>query len=146
MMRMSKLTDYGFMLLTEFARQHAEVRPLSARDLADSTGLPLPTVSKLLKTLSTHGLLVSHRGPNGGYKLASRPSAITVEQILTALEGPVAITECSLDTHSCSLEHACATRPHWVTINDTVRRALAGLNLAQMSLQPQPLVSLRGVS
>lgn len=144
MLRMSKLTDYGFVLLTEFARRYDDAQPVSARDLADATNVPLPTVSKLLKTLSAHELLVSQRGRDGGYRLAESPTNITVERILTALEGPVAITECSLDTPACSLQSACSTRPHWVKINDAVRGALSHLNLAEMAGPKETLVRLRG--
>src|SRR5512135_2933185 len=94
MIRLSKLTDYGILLMTQMAR-HPE-RPLhTARDLAIETQLPLPTVSKILKELSTGGLLTSQRGVKGGTTLASEPQEISVGQIITVLEGPIGVTECT---------------------------------------------------
>ncbi len=132
MIRIAKLTDYGIVLLTHFARE--SVAPvLNARDLAAEASLPLPTVSKLLKLLSRAGLLVSHRGVAGGYSLARRPAEVTVAQIIAALEGPIAVTECSSDEHGlCTLEPTCPTQSNWRKINTAVRRALDDLTLADM--------------
>ena len=132
MIRIAKLTDYGFVLLTHFARESAD-RVLNARDLAAEAKLPLPTVSKLLKLLSRAGLLVSHRGVAGGYSLARPPAEVSVAQIIAALEGPIAVTECSSDEHGlCTLESFCPTQSNWRKINTAVRRALEELTLADM--------------
>src|SRR5437868_6650848 len=94
MVRLGKLTDYGMLLMSCFARsQPGTLR--SARDLAEEARLPLPTVSKLLKELLHSGLLVSHRGFQGGYSLAKDPAEISLAEIVSALEGPIALTECS---------------------------------------------------
>ncbi len=135
MIRIARLTDYSIVLLTHFARERRPV-VLNARDLAAEAKLPLPTVSKLLKLLSKSGLLASHRGVAGGYSLARRPEAITVAQIIAALEGPIAMTECSSDALGlCTLESTCPTQSNWRKINRAVRRALDDLTLADM-LQP----------
>jgi FeS assembly SUF system regulator len=132
MIRIAKLTDYGIVLLTHFVRA-GEVRMLNAPDLAREAKLPLPTVSKLLKLLVRAGLLVSHRGVAGGYSLARRPTEVTVAQVIAALEGPIAVTECSSDAHGlCTLESSCPTQGNWRKINTAVRRALDDLTLADM--------------
>lgn len=133
MFRMAKLTDYGILLLTEFARNaHGNAR--TARELALDTRLPLPTVGKILKTLVHQGLLVSHRGIRGGYQLARRPEEISVADIITALEGPVAITECNSPTPGiCEHEEDCSLRANWSLINRSVTAALETVTLAQMA-------------
>ncbi|MBK7977550.1 MAG: SUF system Fe-S cluster assembly regulator [Deltaproteobacteria bacterium] len=137
MFRMTKQTDYGIVLLTRFASAPmGQVH--TARDLSEETLLPLPMVSKILKVLGRYGLLVSHRGVKGGYSLARRPEQITMIDIVGALEGPVAITECSLERPgACTQEPLCPVRTHWQRINQVVRDALAGLTLAEMT-QPLP--------
>jgi FeS assembly SUF system regulator len=133
MLRISKLTDYGIMLLTHMAR--GPVLPIySAPELAARSGLPLPTVSKLLKTLARTGLLVAHRGVKGGFSLARRPEDISAAEIIRALEGPIALTECSLPPPGqCGLEQLCPVGNHWQQINRAVQEALNGLTLAAMA-------------
>ncbi len=134
MIRMSKLTDYGIVLLTYLAREPVE--PLhSARDLAAASRLPIPTVNKLLKKLSHAGLLTSHRGANGGYTLARHPAEISVAQAITALEGPIAITECSTDVAGlCSLEQVCPNRSGWRNISRAIRETLEKLSLSDIAV------------
>lgn len=135
MFRMAKMTDYGILLLTQFAAH--EDRPVfTARELAHEARLPLPTVGKLLKQLSHGGLLLSQRGTRGGYSLARAPREITVASIIATLEGPVSITECG-GAVRCEHETFCATRPNWQIINDTIRASLEGLTLADMT-RPLP--------
>jgi len=106
MVRLGKLTDYGLVLMTCIARdQGAPLR--TARDLARESKLPLSTVSKLLKELLQSGLLVSHRGTKGGYVLARDASRISVVDIIAAIEGPMALTECSTDLSLCTIEACC---------------------------------------
>ncbi len=140
MFRMTKQTDYGIVLLTRFAASPTgEVH--TARDLAEETALPLPMVSKILKVLGRYGLLLSHRGVKGGYSLARNPDRISMIDIVAALEGPVAITECSLERPgACTQETLCPVRTNWQRINQVIRDALAGLTLAEMTqpLPPQP--------
>jgi FeS assembly SUF system regulator len=138
MFRMTKLTDYGIVLLTHFAAHDDQVAH-TARELSQETRLPLPTVGKLLKQLSHGGLLTSQRGTKGGYVLARPPREISVSAIIATLEGPVAITECNTgESHSrCEHESFCSTRPNWQIINETILGALEGLTLADMT---RPLV------
>jgi len=137
MIRLTKLSDYGIVLLTYFARD-GEGALLTARDLADESALPLPTVSKILKALARAELLVSHRGVKGGYSLARLPEKISVADIIGAIDGPIAVTECSTaDTRLCDIERCCPVRTNWQRINAAVSRALGELTLAEMT-EPLP--------
>ena len=137
MLRISKLTDYGIMLLTHMACGSA-VEKYSAPELAERSHLSLHTVSKLLKALARMGLLRAHRGVKGGFSLARRPEDISVAEIIRALEGPIAITECNLHPPGqCGLEHLCPVGNHWQQINQAVQDALEGLTLAAM-VRPLP--------
>jgi FeS assembly SUF system regulator len=139
MLRMSKLTDYGIVLLTHMA-MGVEGALHTAGELADASRVPLPTASKILKEISRAGLVISHRGRHGGYSLARPAGEIAVSEIIAALEGPVALTECGeVGGGSCGIEESCPARGHWSAINDTIQRALGGLTLS--ALQP-PLVRL----
>lgn len=132
MIRITKQTDYGIVLLTHMAA-HAE-RQFNAPDLAAEAHLPLPMASKILKLLTREGLLVSHRGVKGGYGLARSPEAISMAEIVSALEGPIAITECMVDGGDCSYEPLCKVRSNWQRINEAVLGALSEINLAEMAL------------
>ena len=134
MIRMNKLTDYGVVLLTTFARDPAQ--GISARELSTRTGIPQPTVVKLLKTLLKAGLLVSQRGTKGGYALSQAPEEVPVSAVIEALEGPLAITECNVPG-TCEHERRCPARPNWTAVNEVIHDALSKLTLAQMT-RPVP--------
>ncbi len=104
----------------------------NGQELAAKTRVPGPTVAKLLKTLARGGLLESLRGAHGGYKLAKAPEKLSVAEIIRALEGPIAVTECSHHQGGCSIESHCATRANWRLINTAIRQALEAVTLAQM--------------
>ncbi len=131
MLRMSKLTDYGTVVLTDLAERPEGLH--SATDVAAHTHLALPTVSKLLKALTRAGLVISHRGARGGYVLARPAVEISAAEILEALEGPVAITECSSDDGNCGLVAVCHVGHAWRRINYSIRQALDEISLAQLA-------------
>ncbi len=132
MLRITKQSDYGILLMTLIATR-PESGSHSARDLADETGLPLPMVGKILKLLVRDGLLVSQRGAKGGYRLSKSPAGITVEDIVRSLEGPIAITECSeTGPGGCRFTGACTLQPNWMRINRALRKALQGITLMDM--------------
>jgi FeS assembly SUF system regulator len=132
MIRMTKLTDYGLVLLTFVARHEDDLH--SAVGLAAAATLPLPTVGKVLKILAREGILNSNRGAKGGYKLARKASAISVAEILQALEGPMAITECLDPTHTqCEYQGGCPTRANWQVVNRAIGEALERISLAEMA-------------
>jgi FeS assembly SUF system regulator len=144
MLRMSKLTDYGTLVLAQLA---AEQGLASAGQVADATHLAQPTVSKLLKSLARAGLVVSGRGVHGGYALARAAEEITAAEIIDALEGPVAITECSSINGACDLEAYCRVGRAWQRINLQIRKALQQVSLADLQLRADPLPppDLKGV-
>jgi FeS assembly SUF system regulator len=133
MLRISKLTDYGTVVLACLAAEPA--RRLTATGVAERTRLGLPTVSKLLKSFHRAGLLTSTRGSRGGYQLARPAAAISAAAIIDAIEGPVAITECSGEHSTCAHEPSCSTGGAWQRINGAIRRSLDEISLAQLSGQ-----------
>ncbi|MFQ5525078.1 MAG: SUF system Fe-S cluster assembly regulator [Thermoanaerobaculia bacterium] len=141
---MTKQADYGIVLLTRMAGQPD--RLVNASELSAEVQLPLPTVSKILKLLGRAELLESHRGVKGGYCLAREAEAITVADIIAALDGPIAITECIDDTPGeCSQESFCGVRANWQRINHAIRHALENITLAEMTHPlSADLVSLGG--
>ena len=143
MIRLGKLTDYGLLLMSQIARSpRAELH--TARDLAIKCGLPLPTVSKLLKSLLQSGLLVSHRGIRGGYSLVREPRLISIAEIVSALEGPLALTECSTNVAGlCDLEPSCPIRDNQRIINQVIRGALQKVMLSDLT-RPMHLAAMQG--
>ncbi len=144
MLRITKQTDYGIVLLSRMAAEPG--RQLNAPELAAEAQLPLPTVSKILKLLARDGLLVSHRGVKGGYSLSRPPGRITVAEVIGSLEGPIAITECIDEggPHDCVQQGRCAVQANWQVINRAIRGALEEITLQDMADQqvPQQLVRL----
>lgn len=131
MLKMSRLTDYGTGVLAYLAS--AGNRPHSANEVAEHTGLPVATVSKILKLLTRSELVSSHRGAQGGYVL-SRPAVdITAAEVIDALEGPVALTACSVEDGNCELEAQCLVGNAWQRINLAIRRALDEISLAELA-------------
>jgi FeS assembly SUF system regulator len=132
MLRVSRLTDYGTMIMSHMAR--SPERLFSAADLAATLGLGAPTVAKVLKALARGELVSSVRGLRGGYALARSPDEITIADIVDALEErPFGLTECSATSGLCDIEDACGIRANWRSISDIVRRALEAVSLAEMA-------------
>ena len=131
MIRMSKETDYGIILMTYFASRREELT-VSAREVARDVGLPFPMVSKILKVLARGKLLGSHRGARGGYSLARPGEQISVAEIIDTLEGPVAMTECIESPGECRHEPICGLRSTWEQINGLVLDSLAGISLTEL--------------
>ncbi len=120
------------MLLTQFARSNGRV--YSARELAISSHVPLPMVGKILKLLVQADILASHRGMHGGYTLARGPQEITVGAIIEALDGPVAITDCTGNLPAeCGIEKSCPVSHAWQRINAAIVGALERVTLAEMT-------------
>jgi FeS assembly SUF system regulator len=141
MVRLSKLTDYALVVMSCMARSSNSSR--TSRDLSLELQLPLPTVSKLLKELLRSGLLVSQRGVNGGYSLSREPQEISLAEIIAALEGPIALTECSTDTIGlCALESCCAIKKNQQIISQVVRGVLDRLTLSDL-IQPLQVTSIK---
>jgi len=128
MLRITKITDYGFILLAYMASRD-EVSLHNAKDLSASSGLALPTVSKVLKILTQGTILKSHQGSKGGYSLARPANQITAAEVVEAIEGPVALTECS-SAEGCDRD--CQVSESWQKVNSAVIGALSDLTLANM--------------
>jgi FeS assembly SUF system regulator len=134
MLRISKLTDYAIMVMVELSGTGGEV--VSAQTLAERSKLELPTVSKLLKLLTKSGLVRSYRGANGGYCVERAAEEISVAEIIAAIEGPIAMTECSVDPGVCQQEDSCNLRSNWQRISMAVAEAMARVSLAEMGRPP----------
>ena len=153
MIRITRQTDYGIVLLSQMAAAPRE-EVHTAKQAALQSGLPLPMASKILKALAREGLLVSHRGVRGGYQLAASASAISVGAVIRALEGPIGITECSYNPGACEQEGCCPVKTNWQRISVAVIDALDKIPLSEMTashpaiLESQlvPLHSLGGRS
>lgn len=135
MIRLSRMTDYAVVVLSAFAQTPEKAQ--SAAQLTTATGLPPATVSKLLKLLARTGFLDSRRGAAGGYHLTRSPDAITMAEVVTAIEGPISLTYCSEAADgNCDLEHLCPMRGRWDKVNRLVRKAFEDVTLAEMAQPP----------
>ena len=130
MLRIGKLTDYGTVVMTALAR---DARRVSASEIASTLSLSLEAARKVLKKLNKAGLVEATRGASGGYELARPAGEISMAEIIEALEGPIARTECSIHDHRCSVEDSCHARGNWHLINRAIRMALDQVTLADMA-------------
>ncbi len=140
MLRLSKFADYGTSVMTVLAGSPDTLR--NAAELAQLTHVSVPMVSKILKALARDKLVVSIRGAQGGYRLARTPDEITMAEVITALEGPIALTECADAGGHCSIEPRCAVRTNWQRINVAIAEALKNITLAEMTT-PLPVQTLQ---
>lgn len=131
MIRLSRMTDYAVVVMSQMSQHRGT---LTAPELAQATGLPVPTVSKLLKHLAKSGLVVSHRGVHGGYSMVRALDDINAMEIIEALDGPVALTACVEGAEDmCNVQSLCPMRGGWDKVNTAVRRALTEVTLADLS-------------
>ena len=131
MLRIGKLTDYATVILANLAADRS--RLLNAGTLSERTHIAAPTVAKLLKQMHRAGLVISTRGTHGGYQLARDPENISAAAILDALEGPIALTECSAGSGQCEIEHTCSVGRTWQRMSVAIRRALSEVTLSQLA-------------
>lgn len=152
MLKLSRMIDYGVVILSQMTNQRDGLA--TAPELAEATGLPAPMVSKIMKALARSDLVTSHRGVRGGYTLSRGPQDISVAAIVEALEGPVALTACveASDSH-CRVESLCPIRGGWEKVNDAIRDALEAVSLADLiysgfenmtALEAKPPVETQG--
>ena len=128
MLRISRLTDYATVILASLGGGALA----SSADIAERTRIGLPTVSKLLKELQHAGLVKSVRGARGGYQLARPATGISAADIIDAVEGPVALTECSSGSGMCGIETTCTVGHGWQGVSQAIRRALTGISLTDL--------------
>jgi len=136
MLRISKMTDYAIMVMVELHASRGEV--LNAHALSERSQLELPTVSKVLKLLVKMNLVDSYRGANGGYCLERKAQDISVAEIIAAIEGPIAMTECSVEEGLCAQEAICSLQGNWQRISVAVVKAMEGVSLAEMAQPVKP--------
>ncbi len=133
MIKLSRLTDYAVTLLTRMVNEDGAI--WTAPDLAERSGLPLPTTSKILKHLAKAGIVETRRGAAGGYRLTRTASAVSIAAIIEAMDGPIALTECSDGgEHHCGVEAICPMNGHWNKVSHAVRQALEAVSLADMAV------------
>ena len=137
MLRISRLTDYATVILASLAGGNLA----SAADVADRTRIGLPTVSKLLKELQHAGLVTSVRGAHGGYQLARPAAAINAAEIIDAVEGPLALTECAGGAGNCGIEATCLVGHGWQRISRAIRRALVDVSLEELVRRDTPFAT-----
>ena len=132
-MRLSHLADYAVVLMTAAARRPAGAR-LSATELSSETGVPLPTAQKLMGQLAASGLLSSVRGAGGGFALAREATQISLADIVEAVEGPIALTQCADGVnHECALDAHCRVKAHMGVVGSAVRGALGAVSLTELA-------------
>ncbi|CAN5280993.1 SUF system Fe-S cluster assembly regulator [soil metagenome] len=132
MIKISKLADYSTAVMAHMAKNYLQI--YNAREIAGHTHIAVPTVSKILKCLAQAGLLTSQRGIKGGYRLVKPAEQISIAEIIMAIDGDFALTQCSHTSSTCFLETNCATRANWRVINQAIYQALAGISLAAMKM------------
>ncbi len=130
MIKLSKLTDYSVVILAHMARGEGTL--MTASGLAAQSGLPEPTVAKVLKMLARGAVISSVRGASGGYVLERKPEDISIATVIVALEGPVVLTECVSSGGGCCHEKSCSVKGQWDPVNDAMKAALENVTLAQM--------------
>ncbi len=145
MVRLSRMTDYGVVILCQMARGPVGA-VFTASHVAEATHLPLPSVSKLLKLLTQKGLLRAQRGASGGYGLARPAASISARDIVFALEGPVELTDCvDGGDGGCEHERSCPLRGHWDPVNLAIEQALSKVSLLEMAAPRSPFDFIRGI-
>ncbi|MFZ5610590.1 MAG: SUF system Fe-S cluster assembly regulator [Pseudomonadota bacterium] len=137
MIRLSNMADYAVVIMCRAARMTDSRH--NAADMAAATGVPAATAAKLMSALARAGLLASHRGVAGGFTLARPATAISMADIIEAVDGPIAMTNCiEHGPGDCTLESFCVMRPHWQAINGAIKSALAEVSLAEIAA-PYPI-------
>ena len=140
MFKLNRLTDYAVVVMSQMGRAPDEL--WTAPHISQETGVPLPTVAKLLNALAHGDLISSHRGAAGGYTLNRPAEAISIAEIIQALEGPIALTACVDGARGgCEVEAVCPMRGNWDKVNRAIHAALDGVSLAEMIPGPDSFVA-----
>ena len=132
MIKLTKLTDYAFVVMTLFLKEDQK-NILTAKEISEVSDLPMPTASKILKLLSKKGVLEAKRGVNGGYQIACNPAETSVVQLIEAFEGPIALTDCIAGTaEGCLAKCKCKNGTNWQVINEAIYKSLQAVTLKEM--------------
>lgn len=140
MLRLSKKADYALI-----AMKHLAMRPdavsISAREIAEQYDIPIELMAKVLQRLARRGLLASHQGTRGGYRLSRSPASISVADVIQAIDGPLTVTACSTDAENCDQYGKCSVRDPLWRIKDRILSALATCSLQEVATDPPPEVT-----
>ena len=131
MLRITKAADYGIVLLAVMA-EHEPGQIHTAREVAERSGLPLPMVSKIMRSLARGAVLTSHRGVTGGYSLDRSANDMTVAEVIRAIDGPISMVQCGVEPGACEQEPVCPTRINWARISREIERALESIQVSEM--------------
>jgi Rrf2 family protein len=128
-LKLTKKADYGLISLKHLAVKHGSA---SAKEIADSYGIPLPLLSKVLQKLARSGFLQSVHGTNGGYRLRQDPSKISALEVIRAIDGPVFLTSCFTEHNECGLTDRCNIREPLRKLHESIQQLLAGMSISDM--------------
>lgn len=137
MLRLTKKADYGLIAL-KFLAEHTESPSLSAKDIADTYGIPQQLLAKVLQRLKKAGLLSSHAGTNGGYALSRPASEMTAFDVVRAIDGPLFITSCLTAPGRCDLSGVCTVREPLRRVNESISGVLKAIRISDLCEPPHP--------
>ncbi len=132
MLKLTKKADYGLMALKILA-ERPESPALSAKDIADTYGIPAQLLAKVLQRLTKTGLLKSHAGMNGGYALARDPREISAFEVIHAIDGPLFITSCTKGAKACDLTPSCTIKEPLARVNETIVGVLKSISIYDLA-------------
>jgi len=143
MLKLTKKADYGLIAL-KYLAEHPEKPAVSAKDVADTYGIPAQLLAKILQQLTKSGLLRSHAGMNGGYALARKASSISAFEVIFAIDGPLFITSCSKGVNGCELTGSCTVKEPLARVNETIAGVLKSISMQDLAEQhaPAPLAEV----
>ena len=137
MLKLTKKADYGLIALKHLAVNQAR-GSCSAKDIADSYGIPLPLLSKILQKLARSGFLRSEHGVNGGYQLARDPGDISALEIIKSIDGPIFLTSCFTEHGMCSHSERCSVREPLRKVHEGILKLLSSITISDMSQDDGP--------
>jgi FeS assembly SUF system regulator len=129
MLKLTRKADYGLISLKHMAMKNGSA---SAREIADSYGIPLPLLSKVLQTLARTGFVQSEHGANGGYRLRRKAGDITALEVVRSIDGPIFLTSCFTDSEECGLSGKCNVREPLRKVHEGILNLLANISIADM--------------
>ncbi len=140
MLKLTKKADYGLIAL-KYLAEHPEIAAVSAKDIADSYGIPAQLLAKILQQLTKSGLLKSHAGMNGGYALARDAREISAYEVIHSIDGPFFITSCTKGSKSCELTPNCTIKEPLARVNETIAGVLRSISIQDLAEHEHPAVA-----
>jgi FeS assembly SUF system regulator len=135
------MADYALLVVFKMCDREELI---TLDNLCESTTLTLPTVRKLMRSLTHNNLVESVRGPHGGYKLSNQPNEISIAEVIEAIDGPIALTECvKVDGGDCELADTCGLKGNWNIVNRLISNALHNVTIDAMRQDPMDVKQLK---